>query len=403
MLRLRYKRTMLWLVVLASLVPALCLLEVEDRAGGNFRFRSTARAEIRAPVAGFLQQIYADEQELVSPGAPVLQLELPDLESRLARKRAEIAEAQSDLRLLEAGTRPEQLAAQRERIAVARNWRDVAQQDLERTEQALHEQLIGLGREVARARVKLGAAEDHLKRTRSLYEKKAVSDAEYQQALRDQQAAQAESDRAIAERRAMETKGVLLAESELARRENTLADLEIALTLLETGAPREEIDAAKARLNRLQEELRYLEALQQKLLVYSPVGGIVSTPRPREIIGRFFNEGDPILIVEEPAVLEAEVQLEEHAARRVAEEQPVVLRPRALPLQKVRAHVRRIAITAEPGETLSTVTVYCTLDQRTPALRPGMSGYARISTGTRPLGAILLDRLLRNVRTEYWW
>jgi hypothetical protein len=32
-----------------------------------------------------------------------------------------------------------------------------------------------------------------------------------------------------------------------------------------------------------------------------------------------------------------------------------------------------------------------------------MSGHARIYTGPRSVGAIALDRVLRYIRTEFWW
>jgi hypothetical protein len=32
-----------------------------------------------------------------------------------------------------------------------------------------------------------------------------------------------------------------------------------------------------------------------------------------------------------------------------------------------------------------------------------MSGHARITTGTRSPGLILVDRALRYLRTEFWW
>jgi hypothetical protein len=32
-----------------------------------------------------------------------------------------------------------------------------------------------------------------------------------------------------------------------------------------------------------------------------------------------------------------------------------------------------------------------------------MTGYARVFTGRRSLGSVLLDRALRWVRTEFWW
>ena len=32
-----------------------------------------------------------------------------------------------------------------------------------------------------------------------------------------------------------------------------------------------------------------------------------------------------------------------------------------------------------------------------------MTGYARIDCGSRSIGAIAFDRVLRVLRTEYWW
>ena len=47
--------------------------------------------------------------------------------------------------------------------------------------------------------------------------------------------------------------------------------------------------------------------------------------------------------------------------------------------------------------------VYCRLRSETADMRPGMSGYARIYTGRRPIGEILIDRAMRFLRTEFWW
>jgi hypothetical protein len=55
------------------------------------------------------------------------------------------------------------------------------------------------------------------------------------------------------------------------------------------------------------------------------------------------------------------------------------------------------------GETAGTVTVYCRLLDPAPGLRPGMTGYARIECGPRSLGGLLADRVMRFVRTEFWW
>lgn len=79
------------------------------------------------------------------------------------------------------------------------------------------------------------------------------------------------------------------------------------------------------------------------------------------------------------------------------------MKTRALPFGTFDAEVCRIAPVAGRGETQSLVTVYCRLANAPPGLRSGMTGYARVYTGRRSLGAILLDRGLRYLRTEFWW
>src|SRR5262249_22305519 len=52
MFRMRYKRTAGWFLAAAGVTAGLCLVRVEDRAGGAFEVCPTTRAEVRAPVAG---------------------------------------------------------------------------------------------------------------------------------------------------------------------------------------------------------------------------------------------------------------------------------------------------------------------------------------------------------------
>jgi multidrug efflux pump subunit AcrA (membrane-fusion protein) len=87
----------------------------------------------------------------------------------------------------------------------------------------------------------------------------------------------------------------------------------------------------------------------------------------------------------------------------VAPGQEVEVKARAQPFRVFRGRVDRIAPRAAKSEVQSTTTVYCRLERTASELRPGMSGYARIYTGEEPIGAVLLDRILRFVRTEFWW
>jgi multidrug resistance efflux pump len=282
------ERTVAWIVALAG-VAALLSLDMQDRASAPCQLRSAARVELRAPVAGFLQTVYFDEGDRVSPGALVALMEVPDLASRVAQKKAEVREAQATLTLLEAGTRPRP----------------------------------------------------------------------------------------------------------------------------------EEIQAKRAHLDRLREEARYLEELSSKVPVCAPVAGLITTPRLKEKVGQYVKEGELICLVEEPADLVAEIALAEQDVVRVAAGQKVELKVRALPFETLSAEVERIAprgqskgpqelakdagTRAAPGEEPVTITVYCRLKESRPELRPGLSGYARIYTGPRSIGGFLADRVLRFLRTEFWW
>ena len=94
--------------------------------------------------------------------------------------------------------------------------------------------------------------------------------------------------------------------------------------------------------------------------------------------------------------------------------QPVRLKARGRPYRTFQTSVRRIAPVAEatnnaksqqaPSRTISkAVIVYCPMENDTARLWPGMTGYARIYTGRCSLGECTVNRILRYVRTEFWW
>ncbi len=409
MIATRRRRASLWLLVLAGLAAGLCLVEVEDRVGATVHLRPTVRAEVRSPVAAFVKEIYFDEGDRVSPGAPVALLEIPDLSSRMAQKDAESREAQARLKLLEEGTRPQELTEQRQRVARARVWRDLAKKDLAHARQALDEELARLEEQAAQYGFEYTAARDAYDRTEALRGKSVVSEEQYREVKRRLQVAQSQLEQAQFQKRHRQALGTreavagLDAEAELARREKDLADTEGTLLLMEAGSRPEEIEAARAHLARLQEEVRYLAQLESKLLVHSPVSGLITTARLKEKVGQFLVEGDPICLVAEPDKLEAEIAVAEQDVARLQVGQPVQLKVRALPFESFHAAVTRIAPSATRADVQGTVTVYCRIDNMDAELRPEMSGYARISTGRRPIGAVASNRALRYLRTEFWW
>lgn len=403
MISSRQKRLVAWLLVLGGLAALLCLVEMNDHASGKFEVRPAVRTELRAPLAGFLKELYFDEGDQISSGWLVARIDIPDLATRRAQKQAEVAEASAQLRLLEAGTRPEEIHAQRQRVQRAALWRDLASRDLEKMRQALAEDLARLDTQIAACQAELDVAKDSYDRAATLVDRRAITEAEYHEVQGKYRVCQARLDQARAEKRARQANGTLEAETELARRQKELADGQAALVLLEAGTRSEAIEAERARVARLTEELRYLERLAERLEILAPLSGTITTARLKEKAGQYVHQGELICTIEESSRMEVEISLSEQDVTRIDLHQVARLKARSQPFKSFQTKVDRIAPAAGKGEVQSTVIVYCRLDNRAAELRPGMTGYARIDTGRQPIGRILLNRILRFVRTEFWW
>jgi multidrug resistance efflux pump len=147
----------------------------------------------------------------------------------------------------------------------------------------------------------------------------------------------------------------------------------------------------------------------------------MTTARPRERVGRLFQEGELVVEIENTDDLEVEILLKEGQAARVVPGQEVDLLARAFPFQTLHARVVRVAPVAHrtgertdgttPAGTAPTVTatdaegliaVYCVLKTTGVELRPGMTGHARIHRGERPAGTVLSENAMRMIRIEFW-
>jgi multidrug resistance efflux pump len=413
----RHTRSIAWVVAVVTGLATLYFVKMEDRVGATFQVRATTRAELRSPTSGFLREVYFDQGERISPGETVVRIEVPDLTSRIAQKRAEIEETQAQLRLLQAGARPEALTEQRDRVQRAIAWRDFATVDLARARQAHEADLARLNLLIAEFRTKLDFAQRTFEQYAHLVERSAVARAQLLERKEAVDVYQSRLEQYEAEKRSREALGSQAAEEELARRQKDLGDAQGTLKLLEAKARPEEIDAAEARLRRLKEDGTYLEELMGKLQVFSPVSGCIVTPHLKERSGQYLKEGDLICTIEDSDQLEVEMAVEEQQLTRVQPGQQVELKVRAMPFSCFQAEVVRLAPSATRLEALSTpvvpaptrsseltrFTVYCHLDNTTMHLHSGMTGYARIHCGKRRVAEIVYDRVARYMRTEFWW
>ena len=405
MLQFRHKRTAIWGGIILVVLLAMVLIRVDDRATGNFKVRPASRAELRAPIGCFLKSVHCDEGGKVTSGSLVAIMEIPDLLSKLSQKKSEVAEAEAKLRILEVGTRKEELIEAREKVTRAKGWCDLAKEDLKRKQTAMQEEINRLNQTISKCELELENSQNALTQAKRLLERKAINLDQVREIETQMQVSVAAVNQARASKRERMALGTLDTEAELARREKEFADAQAALNLMEAGVRQEEKEAQRAHLARLKEEVSYLQQLGDRLKLTSTVSGVITTSRFREKIGQFFKEGDLICEVESPTELDAEIMLLEQEVTRVQVGQHVTLKVRALPFDVFHGKVNRIAPAAVKTEKdiQATVTINCRIEDANENLRPNMTGYARVYGNSRALGGYLFDRVLRYFRTEFWW
>ncbi len=403
MLQQRWKRTAIWIGGIVGVAGLLCFIHIDDWVSGTFKTRATVRAEIRAPVNGFLRIAYGDEGQRIAAGVHLAIMEIPDLTSKLTQKQAEEREVEAKLRLLEVGARPEEVAEQKQRLQRAKEWRDLAEKDLQRKKTAFKEELSRLDETIAAAHTQFEFNTGLSIKAKRLVDRGALPRDQFDDAQKQVVLSQAQLLQVQAQKREREALGTLEPESELAKRDKEHADAFAVLKLLEAGSRPEEIQAEKSRLARVKEERIFLEKQQEKLRLTSPVSGVIITPHLMEKVGQYFKEGDLICEIEEPASMEIEIPLEEQEIERVAAGMRVDLKPRSMPFQTVNAKVTRIAPQATVGKVQSTINVCCQPESTSPELVANMTGYARIYCERSSLAGYVGHRMLRYFRTEIWW
>lgn len=406
MLHTRRLRSMVWGGLVIGVLVALFTIRIADRYGGYFVLQPLARSVVRAPIAGFIASVHVGQGDAVKPEQLLVNIEVPDLESRLLQKQAEVRQAEADLRLLEAGERKEKVAEQERLVEFAKAWEKDAVERLGREKASIKDDLARLDHLIEQRTAELNTARRNLERGQQLVAQKVISAQDFDNLRMQERVADAQLQQAYLQRRERAALGTIETERDLAVFQKELTQQESGLKLMKLGPRKEERDAAVARVARLRAELDYLQSLERKQRVTSPIRGVVVTPYLEEQKGNYVQQGDLICQVEDNSAFEVRISIAEEDAARIQVGQEVGIKMRTLPYETFTASVIRIAPRAtEPKEKQSQndVHVYCRLGNRDGVLRSEMTGYARVYGPPRPIGLIGLDRVIRFLRTEFWW
>jgi len=338
------KKSVKILLVFAILLLLVNVIHVQLTVSGNFVILPVQNADVRAEVEGIIATIYHEEGENIEKGMPIASLSDRDIRADLEKVKAQIDEKNAQLKLLEAGARPEEIT--------------LAKTVVEKTNERLK------------------------------YARKDL-----------------EMDRALMEKEIISAKQFAQSEGLVALREKESQEAKDQLKILLAGSRKEEIDATKAGLGSLQAQERFLDGQLKSLTIVSPISGIVATHKLREKIGQNVNKGDLIAKVYELKTVEAEIAIPEKEFADIRMGQRVLLKAQAFPQEDFDGTVTSIAPIAakqaDRGDERS-ITVVTRLENSSMLLKPEMSGNAKIYCGEQRLINIIARRFVRFFRVEFW-
>jgi multidrug resistance efflux pump len=359
----RASKRYLKLAAIAGLAAvALVCFHAELKIKGPFVALPVRNADVRAGAEGIVEETCVREGQTVQQGDLIARLFDRDVRADLQKTAAGIEEAQAKLRLLTAGPRAEEI--EQARI------------------------------EVAKLTEAIKFATSRMERERELYAGKLVS----RQELEDSEAI-------------------------LAERKSELATAKSRLDVLLAGTRREEIEAMQAAVTSLETQRHYLRLMR----ILSPASGIVATPARQlmEMKHQFVKKGDLIAKVHDLKTITAELVVSERDIADVNVGQKVVLKVRAYPEKTFYGQVTSIATVAQANSSSTasalaqapggapttsgrsavapkTITITTEIDNSSLFLKPEMTGQAKILCGERRLLDILLRRIARTVKVEFW-
>lgn len=225
--------------------------------------------QVASQVPGRLLERKLSEGQRVEKGAVVAVLDTADGELALTRARAERAQADAQLRLLQAGSRQE----------------DVRQAEA---------QVVSVQADVAAAEAELTASEVDVQR--------------FEQLLAANSGSRKQRDDAVARRN-------LAKERAQSARERVRVAQE-GVARVKAGARREELDAARARIDAMSAQIATLEKAVTDATILAPVSGVVTTTISDE--GELIQPRAPIVVITDL----------DHAWANVYVDEPVVPRLR---------------------------------------------------------------------------
>lgn len=324
-----------------AMLGALLLLPYRYEAGGDAVILPRREQQIFAQYPGVIERVFFDGGELVERGTILAEMSSLRESRDVEVTRSLIAEQEQRLKVLESTPTAEQVLLAQETLKTAH--------------------------------VKVRYSEQNAERIRKVYQENGISFASYEEAL----------------------KGLDVARQEAAEQ---AASLEALIKQINPS----EIKAAKAKIEALHRELDYYEEVLQRTKLHMPFDGRITTMHLRNLENKFLEDGDLFAQVQDTETVIAEISIPESEMRFVRLNSPVRVKLHVVPSRLFSGKVSVIAPTTEEITYGRVVKVYCVLDNPDQAMKPGMTGYAKVGGEEMLAAEAFTMALIRFLRIEAW-
>lgn len=363
----RKLRRHLWRWGLPALLVAALFLPYPYHAGGAFQLVPSQRVEVRSEVEGLVEEVFVREGDWIEAGQPIARLASRVHEKNLKATVAQLETARSQLDLLRAGAKPE---------------------------------------EVARAEAAVRTAETALAWSRPRAER-------YGELFKDRMISEQEHENAIRQR-----------DLDWARLQEAKAELKV----VKSGARSQQVKAMEAQVRSLQALVDNYKTDVERTTLAAPIAGSIVTPRVEELTGTYLKPGqrDLVVQIEDSRTMRAEVEVPEEDVAGVRPGSRVKVVTWAFHDRTFEGTVLSIAPIAAANaadaasstvlgqaqgsgpmamssSTYRIVRVTTEIPNPEGRLKSEMTGYAKIETGSRPVWDVLFRPLLRWVMVEVWY
>lgn len=369
---------------------------------------------VRANTDAVLKEIFVHPGDTVREGARVASLTNPDIEDRLTQITSEIERLNSNNSKIEEElhVRSETMLSagfkEYERKRLASEFKRESEQIAEARganaaagTQPLPPSLAVLQSEIELKDIELEHNRREAERYKKLLEQGLVGEQLY--------------DRAVAEARASEA-ALRAARSRL---DAALVDHRRNATGVETSSLVAETEARSARSNfesliaELHSNRQQIESLRQRdqilrreyegMTISAPKAGVVLGDDLRKMLGRRYGRGEEICRIGELESFMLRIDVSEREIASVRIESPVRFKLKTVPGRVFTGRVSKINAEPIPNQYAQHFyPVEVIVDNADGLLRPGMTGFARISFGRQSIGLILAQKFWQALRPELW-